>query len=388
MILLSLASKQIWPHVLTAARLKPERVFLLHTQDAGESQEPAQRLKRFFDDTGLVPRGGTRLELVPHDDFGGIEHAIDVLQAKHQLPLADCRVNFTGGNKLMAAAAFRWAARRGVSSFYLERGNRLTRFEPRDGDVLTRTETLDGHVADGLDPVALLRCQIDASEIERPGQALTLNEKGRKLADVDFFKSLQSGNDLRPLLCTLGEADREHKDGDPLEFSTAAALLKLGVPRVQRSLRLKVKSSLQTSTRLAHVEIDLLFSWAGRLWLVDCKDRMPAENLADNLRRLLPPLSMEAGMLFDRVRNELSISQTKVMKEDLLSVREAGGLLGHVVCVRKAEPREEVVQYARLNHIDVVPKMNLVVGLRNLLDPGRPADADQLADLASRFSKP
>jgi hypothetical protein len=58
------------------------------------------------------------------------------------------------------------------------------------------------------------------------------------------------------------------------------------------------------------------------------------------------------------------------------------------VCVRKAEPREEVVQYARLNHIDVVPKMNLVVGLRNLLDPGRPADADQLADLASRFSKP
>src|ERR1035437_7500182 len=60
--LLSLASKQIWPHVLTAAWLKPERVFLLHSQDANESQGPAQRLKRFLDETGLVPRDGTRLE--------------------------------------------------------------------------------------------------------------------------------------------------------------------------------------------------------------------------------------------------------------------------------------------------------------------------------------
>ncbi len=388
MILLSLASKQIWPHILTAVRLKPERIFLLHTQDANESQGPAQRLKRFFDDTTLVPRGSTRLELVPHDDFTGIERALDALQTKHQLALAECRLNFTGGNKLMATAAFRWAARRGVSSFYLERGNRLTQFEPRDGDVLTRAEPLDGHITNELDPVALLRCQLDASEIQRPGQALTLNQKGRTLADGEFFKRLQYGTDVRPLLCSLGEADRDRKDGDALEFATAAALLKLGVRRVQRSLRLKVKSSQQTGTRLPHAEIDLLFTWGGRLWLVDCKDRMPAENLADNLHRMLPRLPQEAEELFERIRKDLTISQTKVMKEDLISVREAGGLLGQVVCVRKAELPEEVVQYAHLNRIEVVPKNDLVSALRNLLFPNRPADADQLADLAARFREP
>lgn len=312
LILLSLASKQIWPHVLTAVRLKPDRVFLLHSQDANESRDPAKRLKRFFDDSGVVPPGGTRLELVPHDDFSAIERALDALQTKHQLPLAECRLNFTGGNKLMAAAAFRWAARRGVSSFYLERGNRLTWFEPRDGDVATRSEPLDCHIADNLYPVALLRCQVDASEIQRPGQALILNAAGRKLADAEFFKSLQNGSDTRPLLCCLGEADRDWKDGDALEFTAAAALLKLGVPRVQRSLRLKVKSSQQPGTRHPHAEIDLLFTWGGRLWLVDCKDRKPVEDLADALKPYLHrPMPASAMALFDRIRDELTIGENK-----------------------------------------------------------------------------
>jgi hypothetical protein len=164
--------------VLTVAHFKPDRVFLLHSEDAAESRNPSHHLKRFFDATALVPRGGTRLELVPHDDFTGIEGSLDALQTRHQLPLSECCLNFTGGNKLMATAAFRWTARRGVPAFYLERGNRLTRFEPRDGEVLTTTEPLDGHMADRLDPVELLRCQLDASEIQQDGQTLTLNEAG------------------------------------------------------------------------------------------------------------------------------------------------------------------------------------------------------------------
>jgi hypothetical protein len=387
MILLSVASKQIWPQVLAVAHLKPERVFLLHSEDAAESQGPAQRLKRFFDDSGLVPKGGTRLELIPDSDFAAIERRLDELQSKQQLPLPDCAVNFTGGNKLMATAAFRWGARH-ARAFYLERRNQLSWFTAPDGKMITRAEPLDGHLADGLDPVALLRCQLDASEIQRPGQTLTLNETGRKLAEAEFFKRLQNGHDARLLVCSLGEADRDRKDGDALEFASAAALLKLGVQRVQRSLRLKVKSAQQVGTRLPHAEIDLLFTWGGRLWLMDCKDRMPAENLADNLRRMLPRLAPEAEELFERIRKELSISQTKVMKEDLLAVREAGGLLGRAVCVRKAELPEEVVQFAHLNRIEVVPKNNLVAGLRDLLFPNRPADLGQLADLAERFRKP
>lgn len=388
MTLLSLASKQIWPQVLAVAHLKPARLFLLHSAEAQESKGPAQRLKRFFDNSGLVPKGGTRLEEISDSDFNAVERRLDDLAARHQLNLRECLLSFTGGNKLMATAAFRWAARRGVRAFYLERRNQLTWFEPRDGDMLTRPEPLDGHSADALDPVALLRCQLDASEVQRPGQTLVLNEAGQKLTADDFFRRIQNGNDARPWLRVTGDADGREKEGDSLEFAAAAVLLKLGVKQIQRSLRLKVKSTAQVGTRLPHAEIDLLFTWGGRLWLVDCKDRMPAEDLVVNLRRLLPPsLNSDAQELLDRIQKELSIGQTKVMKEDLLAVREAGGLLGNVLCVRKAELPEEVIQFARHNHITVVRKADLVAGLRDVLFPNRPADGDDLASLAAHFRK-
>jgi len=384
MILLSLASKQIWPQVLAVAHLKPERLFLLHSEDAAESKGPAQRLKRLFDDCGLVPKGATRLEQIPDADFDGIERRFDDLQRVHQLPLADCVVNFTGGNKLMATAAFRWAARH-ARAFYLERRNQLTWFAAPDGKMITRTEQLDGHCTDDLDPVALLRCQLDASEIERTGQTLTLSDAGRAIGEAEFSRRIQSGEDGRRWLTIAGEADRKSNEGDPLEFATAAVLLRLGVKRVQRSLRLKVKSSPNTGTRKPHAEIDLIFTWAGRLWLVDCKDRKPVEDLADHLRRELPRLLPNADQLLVRIRNELSIGQTKALKEDLLAIRESGGLLGNVVCVRRAELPEEVLQYANYNGIAVVPKSELLNALRNLLFPNRPADPTDLAGLAAHF---
>jgi len=387
MTLLSLASKQIWPQVLAVAHLKPERVFLLHSEDVAESKGPAQRLKRFFDDSGLVPKGGTRLALISDSDFDAIERRLDDLQREHRLPLPECMVNITGGNKLMATAAFRWGARH-AQAFYLERRNQLTWFSAPDGNMVTRAEKLEGSLTDALDPVALLRCQLDTSEVQRPGQAIQLNEAGQKFPEQDLFRRLQSGNDARPWLRVMGEADREAKDGDALEFAAAAVLLKLGVKRVQRSLRLKVKSTEQMGTRLPHAEIDLLFTWGGRLWLVDCKDRMPAEDLAENLRRFLHrPLNPNAETLLARIQKELSIGQTKVMKEDLLAVREAGGLLGNVVCVRKAELPDEVVQFARHNQIAVVQKNALVEGLRNLLLPNRPAASADLIALAAHFKK-
>ena len=387
MTLLSLASKQIWPQVLAVAHLKPERLFLLHSEDPVESRGPAQRLKRFFDDSGLVPKGGTRLELISDSDFEAVERSLDELQWRHALRLADCVVNFTGGNKLMATAAFRWGVRH-ARAFYLERRNQLTWFTAPDGNMVTRTEQLDGSLTDALDPVALLRCQLDASEVQRPGQSLQLNEASRRLPADDFCRRIQVENDARPWLCIRGDADPNDKPGDPLEFATAAVLLKLGVQRVQRSLRLKVKSGHSVGTRLPHAEIDLLFTWGGRLWLVDCKDREPTEDLAHKLRRHLHgPLDPEAETLLGNIRKELSIGQTKAMKEDLLAVREAGGLLGNIVCVRKAELPEEVVQFARNNHIAVVLKRELEDGLRRALFPNRPADGRDLAGLAAHFGQ-
>ncbi len=387
MTLFSLASKQIWPQVLSVAHLKPERVFLLHSGDPVESKGPAQRLKRFFDRSGLVPKGATSLETISDTDFDAVERRLDELQRAQQLPLSECVVNVTGGNKLMATAAFRWAARH-AQAFYLERRNQLTWFTASDGKMMTRTEKIDGNITNALDPVALLRCQLDASEVQRPGQTLELNETGQKLPEVDFYRRIQNGNDAKPLLQILGEADHKAKEGDALELATAAVLLKLGVHRVQRNLRLKAKSTLGVGTRLPHTEIDLLFTWDGRLWLVDCKDRMPVEDLVENLRRSLPDrLSPNAESLLTRIQEELSISQTKVMKEDLLAVREAGGLLGSVVCIRKAELPEEVLQFARQNQINVIKKNDLVRDLRNLLFPQRPADSGDLAGLAAHFNR-
>jgi len=387
MTILTLASKQTWPQILTVAQMRPDRLFLLHSDDAHESRTPARRLKRFFDKSGLVPKGGTRLERIPHDNFDAIEKRFDDLVATHQLNLNQCQLNFTGGNKLMATAAFRWAARRGVNAFYLERGNTLTSFKPRDGDLLTVTETIDGHITDDLQAVDLLKCQIDASEVERVGETLTLNSIGQALSDDDFFTRADNGNPLRMYLEVNGSADHAPHEGDSLEFNTAAVILKLGVPRVHRSLRLKVKAQEGVSTRQPHAEIDLLFNWNGRLWLVDCKDRTSEENLIAGLRRELPStLSNDARSLLERIGNELRISQTKALKEDLLAIREMGGLLGRVVCVRKSSLPEEVAQFAHNNRIDLVRKTELHEGFRSLLYPDAPPSTNALAALQQTLS--
>jgi len=222
--------------------------------------------------------------------------------------------------------------------------------------------------------------------MERRGQCLTLNPTGKQLPQADFFRRITNDADPGAFLHIGGTADRRENVGDRLEFQTAAVLLKLGVTRVQRSLRLKVRTEQSPASPKPHAEVDLLFTWNGRLWLVDCKDRKPVEDLTDRLHRLLPPLNGEAQELFDRCRKELSISPMKVMKEDLMAVNEAGGLLGQVVCVRKSDPPEEAVQYARHNRIELVRKSNLVSDLRNLLHPSRPADGADLAGLAGHFS--
>lgn len=387
MILLSLASKQIWPQVLAVCHLKPASLVLLHSEDDNESRKPAERLKKFFKNQGTLGRGCVGAELLSDSDFSAIEKRLDELAASQQWNLGDCVLNITGGNKLMATAAFRWAARRGVRTFYLERRNGITWFDFRDGETMTTSEQADGHLADSLDPVALLRCQMDSSEVEREGESLTLNSEGIRLPDEELFKHLQNGVDATRFLTTQGIADVDAKKGDGLELATAAVLLKLGVQKVQRSLRLKVKSAQGVSTRQPHAEIDLLFSWGGKLWLVDCKDRKDPESLIEGLRRELnnQALSPQATELLARISKELSIGQTKVMKEDLLAVRETGGLLGQIVCVRKALLSEEVHQFARHNQIEVVQKSELAERWRSLLFPNHPPDQAQLASLVKAF---
>lgn len=380
MTLLSLASKQIWPQVLAVAHLKPDRVFLLHSEDLAESKGPAQRLQRLFDDSGLVPTGGTQLEPVSHADFSAIESRFDEIVAAHQLNLGECVVNFTGGNKLMATAVFRRVARRGVRAFYLERGNLVTWFEPRDGDMVTHAEPLPAGITNNLDSAALLSCQFGEEVVQFKGERLTLNEKGAKSVPQDLAAKLQGETrldrgafDFRKWLHVENPSSRQPNEGDNLEYGTACALLKAGVPAVRRSVEL----ATLPNSRNSEGELDLVFNWNGRLWVVDCKDRVGGETKVEALRIALlgaGGANRQTEALLKSVAEDLKDRDIKILREDLLQISEVGGLLGCALAVRSVKPPQQAVEFAASRHpqVEVLLKTDLVKRLPAILAGRRP----------------
>jgi hypothetical protein len=376
MTLLTLASKQIWPQVLAVAHLKPGRVFLLHSDDVVESRGPAERLKRFFDDSGLVPKGGTQLELIPHNDFSRIEERFDEVVARHQLNLGECIVNFTGGNKLMATAVFRRVARRGVRAFYLERGNMMTRFEPGDGDLETHAEALSASKTNNLDAAALLACQFGDDVVQFPGERLTLNPKGSRVDGRDLAAKLNGETrldrgafDFRKWLHIENASPRPPNEGDNLEYGTACALLRAHVPTVRRGVELATLPHSEYSEG----ELDLIFNWNGRLWVVDCKDRLGGERKVDSLRGVLlsgASLSPQTEGLLRSLAADLADRDIKVLREDLLQISEVGGLLGCALAVRSAKPPKQAVEFAASRHpkVEIILKSDLVNRLPAILE--------------------
>jgi hypothetical protein len=95
-IILALASKQIWPHVLTLTRYRPKRLILLHSEEGEESQEPARRLQ------ALVTRGSNlgvadvSLEKISYDNFDAVKQRLDILFTEKQLSRETTAINFTG----------------------------------------------------------------------------------------------------------------------------------------------------------------------------------------------------------------------------------------------------------------------------------------------------
>ena len=149
----------------------------------------------------------------------------------------------------------------------------------------------------------------------------------------------------------------QDQPGFALEFATAVALLKLGVPVVQRSVRL-VPRVLRGSGR-EEGELDLVFNWGGKLWVVDCKDWLPAENKVDRLRNeILRQITPDGRLteLLDKLAEELRERELHPLKEDLLAVAEAGGLLGRAICVRHSPLRLQAAEFARSRNVPVVLK--------------------------------
>jgi hypothetical protein len=160
--LLSLASKQIWPQVLSVLHVRPQRLILFHSAEEGESKRPAERLKEFFESSWKLTPVAVQSRHVPHDRFRGVVDAFASAAEEHGLDDSNCTVNLTGGNKLMALAAAEWCRLAGVRCFYLERDLRVFPFLPKGADLLPQADfKLDPHLARDLEPLALLRCQLD-----------------------------------------------------------------------------------------------------------------------------------------------------------------------------------------------------------------------------------
>jgi len=345
---------------------------LLHSSEEAESKRPAERLKNFLEGSGLLQSGHVVLRQIPHDHFDGVREGIADYAAEHALDESNCLMNLTGGNKLMAMAAAEWCRQAPTPGFYLERNSRLVRFHSVGADLRSDSEasvSLDPSLANSLDPLALLRCQIDSAEIVSAGQSLTLSPKGHSAKENEFPVLLQRSFDFRRYL-TSDVEDSDGRAGDGLEFATAFVLLKLGVPRVQRSVRL----SPRVLGRLGHEEgeLDLVFNWGGKLWVVDCKDRKDAESRIDKLRMEIFTqcgVTPRMDQLLDDLADELRERDLKPLKEDLLIASEVAGLLGRAIAVRRSQLPPQAIEFAASRRLPVILKDALFSGLRDQLCP-------------------
>lgn len=372
MTLFSFASRQIWPQVLgfLHGSARPDRLVLFHTSEEFESAGPARRLRDFFVAEHLLPADCIELVPIAHDHFGNISETLGAAAERLQLDDSNLRLHFTGGNKLMALAATEWCRLSGTPCFYLERNLRVFPFQPRGGDLLPLEPfQIDPDLAKDIEPLSLLRCQLGGAQIVNPGQRLTLNERGKRLPEVEFGPLLRRNEDFRKFL-SWDVAETQEQAGFGLEYAAAVALLWLGVPVVQRSVRL-ASQSLHGAGR-EEGELDLVFNWSGKLWVVDCKDRLSAQSKVDGIRTELIKNSMISPRLdgfLTQIEQELQNKELRPLKEDLLAIAEVGGLLGRAICIRKSPLPAEAMAFAESRQISVVLKQNLPGALSPLLFP-------------------
>ncbi|MCC5844862.1 MAG: hypothetical protein JJU05_11475 [Verrucomicrobia bacterium] len=340
--LATLVSQQIWPQLHALPLVKPERLVLLHSSNPKHGLGPASRLQnqltRWRNDLNLdwAPGQVDCVEISDHD--------VSAIQASlESLPHPPDLLHLTGGNKLMGFAAFDWAQRRRIPVLYRERELGFVQLDFTPSGIQSRNMDADVSTLSALDPTETVRCQLSEGEIERPGELILLSDTGQRKGRKELAKAIAGGNDCLEWLNILGDADEEAKTGDLLEMQCAAALLKLGIPMVSRSLRLKASETDDQRNSESFQEVDLLFLHQGRLWLVDCKDRA------------------EGGKYRD--------TGYKALMEDVSGARALGGLDAKIICVRKARFTVGQQLFARDYGIQYVDRHSLVEGLAEILEP-------------------
>jgi hypothetical protein len=150
-------------------------------------------------------------------------------------------------------------------------------------------------------------------------------------------------------------------------------LLKTSVPAVRRGVEL---STLPTSIN-TEGELDLVFNWHGRLWVVDCKDRAGGESKIEALLRVMlrDGASSQTEDLLKSVADDLKDRDIKTLREDLLQISEVGGLLGCALAVRSAKPPQQAIEFAASRHpqVEILLKNDLVKRLPAILAGRRPS---------------
>jgi hypothetical protein len=122
-------------------------------------------------------------------------------------------------------------------------------------------------------------------------------------------------------------------------------LLRIGPRQVYRSVELRPNIYSQ----LTEGELDLVFNWNGRLWVVDCKDKAGGKQKLESLKTALLKEGVNFAAIqrhFDILKNELEEKDIKVLREDLLQVSEVGGLLGNALAVRRGPLPRQAMEFA------------------------------------------
>ena len=376
--LISLISEQIWPQVQAVKQANPCRVILVHTSDSSRSKRPAIRLKEFFSqvpELGLEPEV-IHLEEISGDDFNLIDKYLTEILKKYEITPQESILCFTGGNKLMAAAAFRWAMDRQIPAFYQEREGTICHFKPDGRNIETTKTPANIRCLDNIDPLLLVQCQIDSATIKSEGELLTLNDSGFKTHENQIVKTLQDETkltkgaaDFKKWLSIQGDIDHSENEGSNFEYGTALVILKCGVKCVRHGVRFKPEKASRIDTEES--ELDIIFNWKGQLWLVDCKDKTSGQNKIEALITKLSargPLSDEALIIIENLKKELLVKDIHQLRQDLQSAAEIGGLRCRAVAMRRGELPIQAKDYVRSRQqIEIVTKKEALPKWKKLL---------------------
>lgn len=209
------------------------------------------------------------------------------------------------------------------------------------------------------------------------GERVRLNEKGETVPLEEITAQLRKdtrldrgGFDFRKWLDIEHDKIHETREGDNLEYGVAVMLLRIGPQQVYRGVELKPHIYAQ----LTEGELDLVFNWNGKLWVVDCKDKTSGKQKLDKFKTALLTEGVNLTAIqpqLDMVERELDEKDIKVLREDILQVSEVGGLLGSALAVRRPSLPKQAMEFAqsRRPRVEVILKDELEKRLAALLRP-------------------